>query len=191
MNAGDEGDEGSLKNFYGYKETFGKNTTWVDVPRELTFVHTSNPYEDGDDGPGGSGGYAEGDTSFMTDGDERYGAHRAGHEYQLAQAAYPTYATQGLEALSAVASRGQYNYAPTPPTLSQHAHTSPPHSAISPQSHATARPNLDYILNPASASSVSPALTNIDPHLHADTPSTHHSIASPEARQPKLEHVRR
>lgn len=23
-----------LKNFYGYKETFGKDSVWVDVPRE-------------------------------------------------------------------------------------------------------------------------------------------------------------
>jgi hypothetical protein len=25
--------EGGLKSFYGYKETFNKNSVWVDIPR--------------------------------------------------------------------------------------------------------------------------------------------------------------
>jgi hypothetical protein len=25
--------EGALKSFYGYKETFNKNSVWVDIPR--------------------------------------------------------------------------------------------------------------------------------------------------------------
>ena len=45
MNGEDWG-EGNLKSFYGYKETFEKETTWVDVPPQLTFLHTNNPYED-------------------------------------------------------------------------------------------------------------------------------------------------
>lgn len=189
MNAGGEG-EGNLKSFYGYKETFGKDAMWVDVPRELKFVHTTNPYEDAEDGPGGSGVYNEGDTSFMTDDNERYGDIRHGNEYRLPQAAYPAYATQGLEALSAVASQGQYSYAAVPPSIDQHAQTSPQQPSITAQhSQATAR-NLDYILNPASAGSASPAVTNLDPHLHTDTPSTHPSISSPETLHTKLEHVR-
>lgn len=27
-------DQDNLKNFYGYKETFGKDSVWVDVPRQ-------------------------------------------------------------------------------------------------------------------------------------------------------------
>ena len=38
--------EGNLKSFYGYKETFRKETIWLDVPRQLTFINTTNPYED-------------------------------------------------------------------------------------------------------------------------------------------------
>ena len=172
MNASELG-EGSLKNFYGYKETFTRETTWMPVPRELKFVHTNNPYEDDEDG-----GYADGDTSFMTDMSERYeeGHGRSDYEFarELAQAAYPAYATHGLEALSAVASQDQYSYAPPPAPMTSAEHS--PHqqfpTANPQQSHAPASQNLDFILNPTSSgAAVSPSNnSNIDPRLHSETP---------------------
>ena len=45
---GDPVSRESLKNFYGYKETFGRDSVWVPVPQELTFITTNNPYDDED-----------------------------------------------------------------------------------------------------------------------------------------------
>lgn len=181
MNQNNHG-EGSLKNFYGYKETFAKETTWVQVPRELKFVHTLNPYEDVDE----DGGYADGDTSFMTDISERYqdNTDRTDYEFvrELAQAAYPQYATHGLEALSAVASQDQYSYAP--PTAPMTRADQSPHQ----QNQTTASQNLDFILNPTSAgAAMSPSHnSNIDPRLHAEIP-----VSQPPGQGPhQTEHVR-
>lgn len=183
MNAAEHGG-GSLKSFYGYKETFNKGTIWVDVPQALTFVHTSNPYEDED--PGGSA--AEGDTTFTTEENGRQDEQSNSIEYQLAQAAYPAYATQGLEALSAVASRDQYSYAPPPAPMVQHEPSSHQEQqarlTTSPNGHAAATHNLDYILNHSSASAVSP---NIDPRLHSETPAPQSATCRP---QQSPEHVR-
>ena len=169
--------EGSLKSFYGYKETFAKETTWVQVPRELKFVHTNNPFEDDLDG-----GYADGDTSFMTEMSEAYGDGHVRDPYEqeleraLRQEAYPQYATQGLEALSAVASQDQYSYAHVPPPApmtqpehSPHQHFSTAHPQ---QGNSTASQNLDYILNPTSAAAAMSHSnnSNIDPRLHSEHP---------------------
>ena len=185
---GSELGEGGLKSFYGYKETFGKSTVWVDVPRDLTFVHTNNPYEDEEDGPGGGGYAGDGDTSFMTDPGGRNEEPRSGVEYELAQVAYPAYATHGLEALSAVASQDQYSYTPPPAPMGQHEQISPDqqqHATSPQQSHAPTSQNLDFILNhSAAADAMSP--NNIDPRLHSETP---HS-ASGQHQSPIVEHVR-
>jgi hypothetical protein len=31
--------QGSLKSFYGYKETFGKDSVWVEVPRQRVWFN--------------------------------------------------------------------------------------------------------------------------------------------------------
>lgn len=166
MNSTDHG-EGSLKNFYGYKETFAKETTWVHVPQELKFVHTNNPYEDDEEG-----GYIDHDGGFVNELGERLeeGSGAPDYEFarQLAKAAYPAYATQGLEALSAVASQDQYSYAPPPAPMaySEHVPIQQESKASPQQSHATASQNLDYILNPAAAGAVNNS--NIDPRLHSE-----------------------
>ncbi|KAF2209408.1 hypothetical protein CERZMDRAFT_47224 [Cercospora zeae-maydis SCOH1-5] len=155
-------EQDGLKSFYGYKETFAKSTTWVQVPPELTFVHTSNPYEDDEDDA----------TATAT-------ATAAASPRRLSSTtafdAYPAYATHGLEALSAVAT-DQYTYAPPPPAMGGHerapSHTSPPQQQ---QQHvSTSGLGLDFILNPASQN-VSPVTaegqSNIDPQLHTQSPS--------------------
>lgn len=160
---GQELSEGNLSSFYGYKETFGKGTTWVDVPRDLTFVHTSNPYEDEPELEEYER-YAEGDTSLMSEVGARNSTSRGGMtDYDFGQSSYPAYAaTQGLEALSAVASRDEYSYAPpAAPMHSQEAATSP--------QQAPPVQNLDFILNPsAGGEAVPPA--NLDPQLHSQKP---------------------
>ncbi|KAF2132349.1 hypothetical protein P153DRAFT_421311 [Dothidotthia symphoricarpi CBS 119687] len=46
MNGDDSGDENSLKGFYAYKNTFENDTIWLDIPRSVTFINTTNPYLD-------------------------------------------------------------------------------------------------------------------------------------------------
>ncbi|KAI4730917.1 hypothetical protein E4T49_01347 [Aureobasidium sp. EXF-10728] len=91
--------DGGLKSFYGYKETFGKDSVWVAVPRNLTFVHTTNPYN-------------EPDTShFQTVPQAAEPEQRVDLSWNAA-AEYPyTFmpsSTHGLEALSAAASGDHY-----------------------------------------------------------------------------------
>ncbi|GIZ39550.1 hypothetical protein CKM354_000293000 [Cercospora kikuchii] len=154
-------EQDGLKSFYGYKETFAKSTTWVQVPPELTFVHTNNPYEDDD---------ADDPTSSLQDTRDLSSSS--------AFDAYPAYATHGLEALSAVAT-DQYTYAPHPPAMGGHertsSHTSQPQQQQQQQQLATSGLGLDFILNPASQN-VSPVTaegqSNIDPQLNSHSPTT-------------------
>lgn len=46
MNGEDSGDENSLKGFYAYKNTFEDDTIWMDIPKNVTFINTTNPYLD-------------------------------------------------------------------------------------------------------------------------------------------------
>ncbi|KAF2709715.1 hypothetical protein K504DRAFT_467666 [Pleomassaria siparia CBS 279.74] len=46
MNGDDSGDENTLKGFYAYKNTFDDETVWLDIPKHVTFINTSNPYLD-------------------------------------------------------------------------------------------------------------------------------------------------
>ncbi|KAK5136274.1 hypothetical protein LTR08_003881 [Meristemomyces frigidus] len=172
--------EGSLKNFYGYKETFGAEAVWVDIPRDIKFVHT-NPYDD-DFGDEDAVGGAEISgrpqhladlatlAQFASSHDESKPAFASTH-HAISQAAYGPYATQGLEALSAVASQDHYSVHselprpahstqgeqvnPYQPTTSLH------HNNATQSQHG----HLDFILNPSSV--MTPTETNIDPTLHS------------------------
>ncbi|GAB7358331.1 hypothetical protein MBLNU230_g2403t1 [Neophaeotheca triangularis] len=190
MNGKIEGDDGSLKSFYGYKETFGRESVWVDVPQHLTFVHTNNPYEDEDGevfaanpqnqtqngGRTGSQGQQRqqsGQWDYEGGGDA-YASGNGGDAWGQNQ---QMYATHGLEALSAVASsQDQYSYAPPPAPMSMHTerppsqHSHPSMSAnTSPQQNNALPPSqgLDFILNPPA---VPDATNNIDPQLSDQTP---------------------
>ncbi|CAF9907030.1 MAG: hypothetical protein ALECFALPRED_003046 [Alectoria fallacina] len=50
MNANEDGSWSErnppLSGFYAYKNTFNDKTVWVDIPKQLTFYNTSNPYTD-------------------------------------------------------------------------------------------------------------------------------------------------
>ncbi|KAM0717147.1 hypothetical protein Q7P37_006999 [Cladosporium fusiforme] len=190
---GDPVSRESLKNFYGYKETFGPDSVWVPIPQVLEFITTNNPYDDDDGGPGnpnvghvddgmGHNGMAFDLTRDTSDGD---------FARQLAQAAYPAYATHGLEALSAVASQDQYNYAPPPPAPMA-THDAPPslsHSASPQQSHETISQSLDSLLN---VHATQPPLTsppNIDPRLHHGDPAQQQQMSQPQQQmQQPLHH---
>jgi hypothetical protein len=174
------GDGGGLASFYGYKETFAREAQWVPVPKELTFINTSNPYDDDEE---------EDENEFVsfTSGnnvstiDHTRSASDAG---MLMPSSFPAYAANGLAALSAIATQeDQYNYTP----LNQHERTSTNHSRaiIAPQqTHSTPTQNLDFILNPAAK--LSPAHQNIDPRLNSQTPGpatpSHHHVRTQSFR---------
>ncbi|KAH9822889.1 Fungal specific transcription factor domain [Teratosphaeria destructans] len=193
MTASQRGSD-QLKSFYGYKETFSKETTWVHIPHHLTFVTTTNPYADDDAAaahhphstpdlfhpspPAADAGLASSLAALAEDA-ARYEQVRSEPDYNNFTPTVSDYATHGLEALSAVATQDQYNYAPPPAPMShgdQLALQSP--STTSPlESHATpsgppnttTNNNLDFLLNPPAATT--PADNpNIDPRLHSEPP---------------------
>nr|POE77509.1 hypothetical protein CFP56_09156 [Quercus suber] len=223
---GAEDDPGNLKSFYGYKETFKKGTQWVKIPPQLTFVHTKNPYEDGDDGFEGGGqlgnaivmnsgrtmtgpayntslplvdssadmsstsatydninerlmaGLASAAESAVVENASRFEGQSRMNKYddfEPASTSYPTYATHGLEALSAVASQGQYNSfdislpVPTSPAEALQSHPIP--ASCSPQ-QGNSEPSRQ---TPAHETNTSVDIlprtdSNIDPRLHSATP---------------------
>ncbi|KAK5732935.1 hypothetical protein LTR17_010068 [Elasticomyces elasticus] len=161
----------SLKSFYGYRETFAKSTTWVDVPPTLKFVHTNNPYEDEEGAE-----VTRPDSDHVTTGNEHFSAQppalaertrtpgdeRHGHAWETMRTpSSATYAMHGLEALSAaVASQDLYSY-------------EAPMTSTSPgqQMYTTPGPlhnNLDFILN-HNTEDITSSNTNVDPALHVPT----------------------
>ena len=152
--------ESSLKSFYGYKETFGTHAVWVDIPQDLTFVHTINPYDD-DEEPQYS--KCDDDSSFATGDTLRNHAHTDMSNYDLAQATYPAYATHGLEALSTIASQDQPVLAPPPASIARRSRSKRPMTtAESPRSAIPTGQSRDRALD------LPPA--NIDPRLHQPAP---------------------
>jgi hypothetical protein len=176
---GDPVSRESLKNFYGYKETFTRKTVWMPVPRQLTFITTNNPYED-EDGSGNpttavDDGLVHNGLSFDANRDTSDGEFAR----QLAQAAYPqteySYPTHGLEALSAVASsQDQYNYAPPPAPMASHDTPSAiPHVSSPQQSHEALMQTLDSFVHGNQHTITSPS-PNIDPRLGDVQPQHQH-----------------
>jgi len=195
LNAPGRGED-NLKSFYGYKETFGQGTVWVDIPRDLKFVHTSNPYDEedsqadlADSAENLSDAALASSLAALAENASRYEQR---HEYELQQSGYSNYPTHGLEALSAVASQDQYNYAPPPAPMDQSdqapSFSSPTaipaqHSHVTPSQHNNNN-NLDFILNPSSART--PIENNIDPRLHTETP-VNIGQPSPPAQVPQMQ----
>lgn len=189
---GDPVSRESLKNFYGYKETFTRNSIWVPVPRELKFITTNNPYEDED---GSTHPTALVDDSLAQNGlsfDANRDPSDGEFARQLAQAAYPqaeySYPTHGLEALSAVASsQDQYNYAPPPAPMASHdAPSAIPHASSPQQSHETLMQTLDSFVHGNQHTITSPP-PNIDPRLGDVQPQPQHQ---PQLQDEKPIHVR-
>lgn len=176
---GDPVSRESLKNFYGYKETFGRGTIWVPVPHKLTFITTNNPYDDED---GSTHPNTAVDDTLVHNGlsfDANQETSDGEFARQLAQAAYPqaeySYPTHGLEALSAVASsQDQYNYAPPPPPMGSHDTSSAlPHVSSPQQSHESLMQSLDSFVHGNQHTITSPP-PNIDPRLGDLQPQQQH-----------------
>ncbi|KAF2270802.1 hypothetical protein CC78DRAFT_610863 [Lojkania enalia] len=46
MNGEDTSEKNALRGFYAYKNTFDEDTVWLDIPKHVTFLNTTNPYLD-------------------------------------------------------------------------------------------------------------------------------------------------
>ena len=177
------GSEGSLKNFYGYKETFGAEVVWVDIPRDIKFVHT-NPYNDdfGDDETASGAEFQAraqqpADLAALAQSADQQESSRvrlASLHRTSSQAQYGPYETHGLEALSAVATQNHYSFqnelprpaqlSPSEQRVSIQSTRSPPQSNTTTSQHG----HLDFILNPSSI--ITPTEINIDPTLQLASP---------------------
>jgi hypothetical protein len=156
----------SLKNFYGYKETFAEAAQWLPVSKDLTWIHTSNPYDDHD----------EDDREHHQHGNEAASTHlqRGPGPNELSQADYATF-TEGLAALSAVASQDQYNLAASLAPLD---HTPMQDSSSSPR-HSQAILNPPPIMGPPDEQ-LDPQLQMLDdPPYPRDPPSLAPRIPHP------------
>ncbi|KAM5443680.1 hypothetical protein MferCBS31731_001454 [Microsporum ferrugineum] len=96
QNASMNQDEGgiapnSLKGFYSYKNTFGADSVWLDIPKEVVFVDNSDPYADD------LGEQYVADTPLGTHETSTWG-HEGGFQTSPMDAQ-----THGLDALSAAA----------------------------------------------------------------------------------------
>ncbi|KAI9663948.1 MAG: FACT complex subunit [Bathelium mastoideum] len=173
MNGNEEESASSLKGFYAYKNTFDETSIWVDIPKHVTFMEVTDPYNEP-----------------LTPELERLAPN-----FERNETPYPDWAlngayrpplntntpsTHGLEALSAAASADHYTYAapqasmarpelPYSATAEQTSSmqtTTPPRSGSGPMSPpmsmTSSQNNLNFILNPSSATS-----PPIDPSLRS------------------------
>ncbi|KAJ9191188.1 transcriptional regulator family: Fungal Specific TF [Paecilomyces variotii] len=165
--------KGSLRGFYSYKNTFDKDSVWLDIPKNVIFVDNSDPYAEDLEATLGASESAVANTPH-SDWNISPGIRAPGEGE-----------TRGLQALSAAASHDHYPFHPpidqsmqpdnvsfhnveiTPSAPSMHSpgniRSAIPPSAASPSvSISSSNNNINFLLNPSS--SLSP---NIDPTLHA------------------------
>ena len=157
-----------LNGFYAYKNTFDDKTVWVDIPKDLTFYNTMDPYNDDLGSPLGEKVAATQnnspyihpqDTPWMAAGDSRQTTDLNAH---------------GLEALSAAAL-----YTPTQANMIANSTVPQIHEGlfqsntilghgssqlVSPPSTLSSGNNLNHILNPSPS-----ADSSIDPSLMSPT----------------------
>ncbi|TKA67000.1 hypothetical protein B0A49_06979 [Cryomyces minteri] len=199
MNGADDREENNLKGFYGYRETFGEGSVWVQVPKQqVTFVDNSDPYNQ----PPSPALEAFATTM------EQAGRHPQGYpgaDWPMSgppSHSHNNSSTHGLEALSAAASGDHYSYVPPQAHMmrqdipyspvegtSSMPTTTPARSVtdpLSPQASVAPSHNLRFILNPSSAAS-----TPIDPSLRSpfERMSTYHqrSVSRGTLIDPQLE----
>ncbi|EMC94665.1 hypothetical protein BAUCODRAFT_124270 [Baudoinia panamericana UAMH 10762] len=190
--------ESGLKRFYGYKETFDKDVTWVSVPRDLKFVNTINPYDDDDESPTPetnsfeSRDYRQADVPLVDDNLAERLALLANNASRLSEdrrSAYPAYATQGLEALSNAASQDPCSYVVPTPNMSRDvrdASQQPPPSLSASwyDQHALSHARSEPVTTRHHSATDKAPDGNIDPRLdsHVRSPSYINAFSRPSSR---------
>ncbi|CAG7921972.1 unnamed protein product [Penicillium olsonii] len=154
---------GNLNGFYSYKNTFDKDSVWLDVPKHVIFVDNSDPYAEDLEASLAEPGKA----AMAHSPDQRWGSN--GSRTSDAE-------TQRLEALSAVATHDRFPYSPMDHSLSDSTSYPSPNqrrSAIPPASPSISlsstsnNTNINFLLNPSH--SMSPP---IDPSIQLSDRST-------------------
>ncbi|KAJ6004774.1 transcriptional regulator family: Fungal Specific TF [Penicillium herquei] len=151
---------GNLKGFYSYKNTFDKDSVWLDIPKHVIFVDNSDPYADDLE-------TSLAESSAMALAQSRNQRWGSGSRASDAE-------THGLEALSAVASHDRFPYSPLDhpsvsdsvsypsPSRSRGSAMPPPTSPSMSLSASSNNTNINFLLNPSH--SLSPS---VDSTLHA------------------------
>ncbi|KAL9132153.1 MAG: hypothetical protein Q9217_000087 [Psora testacea] len=163
MNANADGSN-ALTAFYAYKNSFDDKTVWVDIPKDLIFYNTMDPYNDDPGTPSVDAQTSSLDQPVYLHAEEdQWMAQDRSHQQSDINA-------HGLEALSAAALYSPQQASILTRSAPPHTHADTFHSEtpkepepepahlISP-STAAASNDLNYILNPALADSP------IDPSL--------------------------
>ncbi|KAJ5698353.1 transcriptional regulator family: Fungal Specific TF [Penicillium macrosclerotiorum] len=174
---------GDLKGFYSYKNTFDKDSVWLDVPKHVIFVDNSDPYADDIETS-----LAESSAVALAQAQNQ----RWGSGSRASDAGSHT-----LEALSTVASHDRFPYSPmtqsipdsvsypSPNPSSNRSRTSampPPSSPSMSLSASSNNTNINFLLNPSH--SLSPP---VDPSMTPDSRST--SLPSRPAPSRTIEHL--
>ncbi|KAI9695162.1 MAG: hypothetical protein M1820_008868 [Bogoriella megaspora] len=191
MNGSEEDVATSLKGFYAYKNTFNDESVWVEIPKHITFMEVTDPYNEPST--------PEIDQFAATPGRQEGTSYEQYHtpDWSLNGMYHPTpntnpSSTHGLEALSAAASGDHYSYAAPQASMARSElpystgaegtpsirASTPPRSGLGPMSPpmsmASSQNNLNFILNPSSAAS-----PPIDPSLRSPLETM------PELRRPR------
>ncbi|KAK8228529.1 hypothetical protein BKA81DRAFT_293120 [Phyllosticta paracitricarpa] len=152
MNRDLDGNESGLKGFYAYKNTFEDDAVWLDIPKNVRFWNTTDPYNEPMSpasetaSPTAADPGVEQSTTVLNGSSNRQWSN-------LAQSHKQTSA-HALHALSAVATGDHFPYL-QPPASRQDATpaTDTPSPMSPPVSMTSSNHNIDFILNhPAVAS---------------------------------------
>ncbi|KAJ5653566.1 transcriptional regulator family: Fungal Specific TF [Penicillium lividum] len=153
---------GNLQGFYSYKNTFDKDSVWLDIPKHVVFVDNSDPYADDLE-------TSLAESSAMALAQSRNQRWGSGSRTSDAE-------QHGLEALSAVASHDRFVYSPLDhpsvsdslsypsPARSRGSAMPPPTSPSMSLSVSSNNTNINFLLNPSH--SMSPSIDSAT--LHSD-----------------------
>lgn len=176
------------------------------VPQNLTFVTTTNPYEDEGIETAMSGpARAESQqpqSSHQQSVDDEFASRLAAladnaTRYQDAERhdgvpAFQSYPTSGLEALSAVASQDHYSYSPMTQIHEQRSKSAHMSMATSPPQQlrraTLPQPDIRAVLD--GGVNVTPGDSNIDPRLHTESVASPATGAASTVQQQTTIHVR-
>ena len=183
-------EDGSLKGFYSYKNTFDEGSVWLDIPKQVTFVDNSDPYAE----PLSPDLDGTATTPSQKDVSPQY--HSQSNEWDLGDnfhAPVEEAQASGLHALSVAASSDQHPFPPSLPsdpsssthpmdftapegTQKMHPHgriAQPPMSTDASPPGSLSSPNINFMLNPSNH--ISPP---VDQDLQSAAGPTSHSFSS-------------
>ncbi|PLB46035.1 hypothetical protein P170DRAFT_258796 [Aspergillus steynii IBT 23096] len=161
---------GNLKGFYSYKNTFDKDSVWLDIPKHVIFVDNSDPYADDLEAALGESEAAILAANSQTrhwsaqhpspsDG-ESHGLETLSTAAVHDRLSYPPFSVEQQQALTATDGGSAFNTvsttsissgpSPNPPRSAIPSLASPPISITS--SNNNTNNNINFLLNPSSQS---------------------------------------